>query len=326
MTRRARLLGILLPAAVSAGLLLLVYRRVDPGTLLSGLGEADPAWAVMYVLLSSIEPILRGLRWSMLAGTASPGTAIRGLFIAKAGNNLLPLRMGDAMRAQFIRDRAGVPYSRSVASILAESVLDLFFLGAIVLVFGVFLASSRGLLLAAAILVAVPLLAFLAMKIPGRLPQGIRRSAPCAVLGKIAGHLRSMAAGPRWNGLLVSTSALWILTLATSYCGLRMFLPEVPLLGVIATIVFVYFSVLVPSAPGFIGTYHAAVAGSLALMGYDLCDFPAAPVAIHLLQFVPQTLTGLALGAGYMFSNDWGRAWEGFEHARKSLLDTGERA
>ncbi len=325
MTRRTRILGILLPAAVSAGLLLLVYRRVDPGTLLSGLGQADPAWVVLYVLLSSVEPMLRGLRWSLLVGTASPGIAVRGLFIAKAGNNLLPLRMGDAVRAQFIRDRAGVPYSRSAASILAESVLDLLFLGAIVLVFGVFIASRRGLLLAAAILVAVPALAFLAVRIPGMLPGGIRRSAPFAVFRKIAGHLKAMAAGPRRTGLLVSTSALWILTLATSYCGLRMFLPEVPFLGVIAAIVFVYFSVLVPSAPGFIGTYHAAVAGSLALMGYDLRDYAAAPIAIHLLQFLPQTVSGLVLGAGYLFSNDWARAWEGLKAARTGLLDGGDR-
>lgn len=323
MNRRARLLGVLLPAAVSTGLLLLVYRRVDPGALLSGLGQADPAWMVMYVLLSSVEPMLRGLRWSFLVGTPSPGIAIRGLFISKAGNNLLPLRMGDAVRAQYVRDRAGVPYSRSAASILAESILDLVLLGAIVLVYGIILASRRGMLLAAVLLAAIPALVYLGVKLPGRLPERIRHSAPIVLLGRIAGHLRAMSAGKGRNALLASTLALWILTLATSYCGLRMFLPSVPFLGVIATIVFVYFSVLIPSAPGFIGTYHAAVAGSLALMGYDLRDYAAAPVAIHLLQFIPQTVSGLALGAGYLFSNDWGRAWEGMKAARAGLLGGG---
>jgi len=323
MNRRARMLGVLLPVAVSAGLLLIVYRRVDPGALVTGLGQADPAWTVLYVLLSFVEPVLRGLRWSLLIGTRSPGTAIRGLFISKAGNNLLPLRMGDAVRAQFVRDRAGIPYSRSAASILAESILDLVLLGAIVLVFGVFLASRRGMVLAAVLLAAIPALVLLAVKLPGRLPARIRHSAPLVLFGRISGHLKTMYGKNGRNALLASTLALWALTLSTSYCGLRMFLPSVSFLGVIATIVFVYFSVLIPSAPGFIGTYHAAVAGSLALMGHDLRDYAAAPVAIHLLQFIPQTLAGLALGAGYLFSNDWGRAWEGLKAARAGLLGGG---
>jgi hypothetical protein len=277
--------------------------------------------AGLYVLLSTIEPLLRGLRWSILTGSSSRGPAIRGLYIAKAGNNLLPLRMGDALRAQYIRDKAGVPYTRSVASILAESVLDLCLLGLLVLVYAVLAASSRGLVYGIVMLVALPAgawLAFLAVKrvVSGRSPG----SGIAGTISRVIHHLSGILGGGRAPALVSSTVVLWALTLVTSWCGLRIFLPHVTLLGVLSTIVFVYLSVLVPSAPGFVGTYHAAIAGSLAVMGFSLSEYPAAPVLIHLLQFLPHTLIGIALGVRYLFSNDWGRVRSDFAEVRRSLL------
>jgi glycosyltransferase 2 family protein len=324
MNSRIKGLGLLIPVAVSISLLLLVYRKIDPGSLVDGFRSANLFWASLYILLSTVEPVFRGIRWSLLVPPASKGTTVRGLYIAKAGNNLLPLRMGDAIRAQFIRDRAGVPYSRAAASILAESVLDLLFLGAIVLLFGIFMASKKGILLASALLVALPLLGFLAVKTAGHLPLRVRRSRPVLAVSKVVGHLRRISEGRNRIALLASTAVLWILTLFTSYCGLMIFLPEVTVLGVLATIVFVYFSVLVPSAPGFIGTYHAAIAGSLALMGYELSGYPAAPIAIHLFQFIPQTAIGLILGVRYLFSNDWTKAWDGLRAARDRFFQGGD--
>jgi uncharacterized membrane protein YbhN (UPF0104 family) len=232
--------------------------------------------------------------------------------------------MGDTIRAQYIRDREGVPYSRSVASILAEAVLDLLFLGVILLLFGIYMASRNGILLASALLVLLPLLGVLAVRTAGSLPLRIRRSRPVLAVSKVIGQLRYISKGKNRIAVLASTAILWIFTLFTSYCGLKIFLPEVTVLGVLTTIVFVYFSVLVPSAPGFIGTYHAAIAGSLALMGYELSSYPAAPIVIHLLQFIPQTLIGLILGVKYLFLNDWTKAWDGLRSAKDRFFQGGD--
>jgi uncharacterized membrane protein YbhN (UPF0104 family) len=322
MRARTRYLSFILPVVISVGLLFLMYRNIGLRSLVGEMGTASPFWTGAYVLLSTVEPLVRGLRWSLLSG-APAGTAIRGLYVAKAGNNLLPLRMGDAVRAQYVKDRAGVPYSGAVASIFAESALDLLFLGAIVLFFALFAASRKGALLAGALLLGVPLAILAASKALGAVPDRLRRAGPLTVLGSVGLHLKRLFRSPSRVPVLLYTTLLWMLTLAASYCGLRMLLPSVSMLGVVSSIVFVYFSILVPSAPGFIGTYHAAMAGSLAVMGYDLAAYPAVPIAVHLLQFIPQTALGLIIGMGYLFSNDWRSALENLDSARRKLFGTG---
>ncbi len=319
--RGMRLLGTVLPVLVSLAILVLLYRRVDLDSLVAGLRSGSPPWVLSYVLMSAVEPVLRGIRWALLSGARPFSISVRGLFIAKAGNNLLPLRMGDAVRSQYIRDKAGVPYSRSAASILAESVLDLAMLGVLVLAYAAAAVSTRGLLYGLGMLVVLPMAIVAVIAAEKRRKHSIAREGGLvSLVHKVAGHLSVMMRGRRAPFVLAATALVWIHALATSWCGLRAFLPTVTPLGMIATIVFVYLSVLVPSAPGFVGTYHAAVAGSLALMGYNLASYPAAPIAIHLLQFLPQTLIGILLGLRYLFSNDWRKALGDFITARKRLL------
>jgi len=320
MSGRNKLLGLIIPVVISIGLLVFIYRNVGILTLAGEIRKANPIWVVAYLVLSMIEPLVRGLRWSFLVSVKSKKTAIKGLYIAKAGNNIFPLRIGDAIRTQYLRDKESVPYSRTIASIFAESALDLALLGVIVLSFALFAASAKGYYLAIALLVGLPLSLFLAWKVLKASRSKFRKTGLFRVLESIGGQLRSISLIRKKLSVILYTMLLWSLTLGASYCGLKMFLPSVSLLGVMAAIVFLYFSILVPSAPGFIGTYHAAMAGSLIVMGYDLASYPAVPIAVHLLQFVPQTVIGLLIGMRYLFSNNWREALDVMNHARKKLL------
>lgn len=317
---KKRLWGLILPVAVSVGLLFFLYRDVGIITLAEEVRNANLFWVAAYILLSTIEPLVRGLRWSLLLALRSKSHAVKGLYIAKAGNNILPLRIGDAVRTQYLRDKADVPYPRAIASIFAESALDLAVLGLIVLLFAFFEASEKGFMLAAVLLVVAPALLFVLWRALGAGSRKTDRSGLFHAVRAVLGHLGSFLHSRRKTPVLLYTLLLWILTFGASFCGLRMFLPSVSLLGALTAIVFVYFSILVPSAPGFIGTYHAAIAGSLVVMGYDLSGFPAVPIAVHLLQFIPQTALGLLIGVGYLFSNNWKEALNAMNRSRKRLF------
>ncbi|MFO7626235.1 MAG: lysylphosphatidylglycerol synthase domain-containing protein, partial [Candidatus Fermentibacteraceae bacterium] len=171
MKSSLRIAGFVLPIFISLGLLFLIYKETDPVSIVHEFGSADLLWAGLYFFLSSLEPLVRGVRWSLLAVPVKRSNAIRGLYISKAGNNLLPLRMGDAVRAQYIRDKDGIPYSGSAASILAESLLDLLLLSLIVLVYGVSIASVKGIFLSILLLFSLSLVFLLIVKgrmlIPG---------------------------------------------------------------------------------------------------------------------------------------------------------------
>jgi len=313
-------MGFILPILVSLILLFIIYRHIDFLQLVSSIKSAKVTWVVIYVLLSSVEPLIRGWRWSFLVRSSSKSITVKGLFIAKAGNNLLPFRMGDAVRTQYIKDKAGIPYSTTAASIIAETALDLAMLGLFVLVFALFVASTKGMLLSLILLIGVPASFLLLVKGKAMIPRFVRESKLFVIASILMGRLRLIIRNKNRIAVLMISALLWCVTLSASYAGLMMFLPEVGFMGVISAIVFVYFSVLVPSAPGFVGTYHAALAGTLAIMGYSIAEYPAVPIVLHLLQLVPQTLIGLVFGIRYIFSNDWKNALDGLKGARAKIM------
>jgi glycosyltransferase 2 family protein len=57
----------------------------------------------------------------------------------------------------------------------------------------------------------------------------------------------------------------------------------------------VNFSILVPSAPGYVGVFQAGTVAAFMAMGQDVSFGLAFGVAIHAAQFIPTTLIGVAL-------------------------------
>lgn len=316
---------LVLPTAVSLAIIAALYSRTDLRSLWDGIRSADPAWLGAYALMGLVDPVLRGLRWHSLVGRGRAGQAVRAVFVGKAGNNLLPARIGDAMRIQMTRDISGAPYRRVVASVLAETVLDLSVLAVLTLLLA-FLAAGRANILQAGLAAAAVLAAVFAVILhggPSRLLQ--RGRGPARAAGLILEHV-ARSIRERGTRVLLTTGAIWASALASSWAGLEAFLPGVTPVGVIASIVFVYFSVLIPSAPGFIGSYHAAVAGAVLLMGYGFDEHAALPLVLHLVQYVIQTSAGLFLGFGFIFGHDWRRVWADLSDARRRFLKGEDQA
>lgn len=317
---------LILPTAVSLAIIVILYSGTDLRSLWDGIRSADPAWLGVYALLGLVDPVLRGFRWHSLVGRGRVGQAVRAVFVGKAGNNLLPARIGDAMRIQMTRDLSGAPYRRVVASVLAETVLDLSVLAVLTLLLA-FLAAGRANILQAGLAAAAILAAVFAVILHGGPSRLLLRSGrgPARAAGLILEHV-ARSIRERGARVLLTTGAIWVSALASSWSGLEAFLPGVTPVGVIASIVFVYFSVLIPSAPGFIGSYHAAVAGAVLLMGYGFEEHAALPLVLHLVQYVMQTSAGLFLGFGFIFGHDWRRVWADLSDARRRLLKGEDQA
>ena len=58
-------------------------------------------------------------------------------------------------------------------------------------------------------------------------------------------------------------------------------------------VVFLSVGTMVPSSPGFIGTFHVAVAYALELMGVDPSMAASVAIASHFMATVPWTIIGL---------------------------------
>lgn len=303
---------------MSIAILLVLYARIDTSEAIRGMADIDLAWAGIYVLLVCIEPFVRGFRWYALLGQGGLRPSVLGMYIGKAGNNLFPLRIGDAIRVQFVRDRTGIPYRRAVSSLACEMLLDTGVLALLAVGFALFAARKYGSVLQVGlgILVGIMLLFGILLLVSKRQFGG----RILKLLGILGSQLGSMLSGRGGLAVLLRTALLWAYTIFTAWCGLRILLPEVSFVGAISSVVLVYFAALIPSAPGFIGSYHAAVAASLEVMGYSFRDYASLPVVVHALQFIPQTLLGLMLGLKYLIKNDWKRAYSDLNAARSRLL------
>jgi glycosyltransferase 2 family protein len=306
------------PALVSVVILMLLYSRVDMAEAIRGMAGIHPAWAGIYLLLVCMEPSVRGLRWQSLLGQGGLRQAILGMYIAKAGNNLFPLRIGDAIRVQYVRDRGGVPYRRVVSSLVCEMLLDTGVLALLAVGFTLLAARKYGPVLLAGLGILAAILVLSAALL--LLSRRRNRGHALELLGILGTQLGGMLSGKRGLAVLLRTAFLWAYTILTAWCGLRILLPDVSFSGAMSSVVLVYFAALIPSAPGFIGSYHAAVAASLEFMGYSFWEFASLPVVVHALQFIPQTLLGLVFGMKYLIGNDWRKAYSELNAARSRLM------
>lgn len=122
MTRRFWI-GIL----VTVGLMVLFLWKVDAGEVLKELQSANYAYFIPAVLVYFAALGLRALRWRYILLHLKP-IPVRRLYpvvaIAYMANNVLPIRLGELVRAHFIGEREGVSKASGLATIGVERVFD----------------------------------------------------------------------------------------------------------------------------------------------------------------------------------------------------------
>jgi len=306
-----KLLRRLIPVAVSLSFLGVLYARTDWSTFAASMADIDLKWLLVMIPCTLATGVFRGIRWGVLSRWKSGGAGpVKALFISRAGNNLMPFRIGDLVRIQYAKDKGSVPYTASVSGVFLELVIDMGILSVMGIVFSLVTGSFP---VIAVISAAVMLmLAAGLLYLHGRGTDG--SSKPRGWLPSLLLRLTARLRGLTFSrslvtGLLLSVP-LWCMTLFSTYAGFRMLLPHVSMMGLFGGVVLIFLSATIPSAPGFIGTYHAAVGAAIILMGYDFAGYSALPVLLHGTQYIVQTVVGLAFGFSYIFRNNWSTARE----------------
>jgi uncharacterized protein (TIRG00374 family) len=296
-------LGAMISVAALAGVILWATQQEAPALPSSPGRLAELAAAIAFYLAGCA---VRAERWYELLrynGAQPRRLDAYGLVaVAYFGNNVLPARAGDALRVVLIAPRARTDARTAIGTIVAERVLDVVVLLGlfVVLAYGVLGGidvPSAGRLVFAALLVAgliaVAAAAAWVLQRRGHLRRVLAFLAPMAEATR---RLRSNH-GLRLLGITFAIWALeWIAWWLTARAvGLDLALLEVGYLMGLASMF-----ALVPSGPGYIGTFDAAV-----VFGVRALDFTGAQALSYvlLLRFVvtvPITLIGfVVLMAGY---------------------------
>jgi uncharacterized membrane protein YbhN (UPF0104 family) len=303
-------LKFLVAIAISVVFSVLFVRSIDLDAVWRALRHADYVYVLPALGLFALSVAFRSLRWHyfLLPGH---GLGWRDLLpsvlIGYAGNNLLPLRAGELVRAQHLADRFGVPRMQTFGALLMERLFDGFVLAVLVL-WGLLLADAGdaylglGLAFLAATMGAGSICFRLALR-PGF--AGWLAALPIPFVtqwlrGEIAGLGVSF-----FNGFSVLTSvsrlapaglcsvAAWGLELAMYWLiaegfDLQASFVTVAFAGAAANI-----SLSLPSAQGGVGPFE--VFATEALLGFDIVrdDAAAYALALHFFLIVPVSLVGL---------------------------------
>jgi uncharacterized protein (TIRG00374 family) len=272
-------------------------RSIDPECILAAMG------------LVLFNMILRALRWMVLLGGASAGfgSAFSALMVGYLSNNVLPARGGDLVRVYAFSCRTEIAWSRILATVAVERVLDL---AAIVIVVGIVAAASPippwmrqgGAFLAGG--TAVGLAGLLLLRFVGDrslqfLLRPVRTRAPALAsrlmqMGNefIAG-LNAVQRPPSAVLFLLFTAGIWVLEIAIVLeIAWAFSLSLSPADGVVLML-FSLFSSLIPALPGQFGLYEFAIVSGLNYTGHGgVIALPFA-LTLHLVLIASTTILGL---------------------------------
>jgi uncharacterized protein (TIRG00374 family) len=309
----------LIVASVFAVIFLwLVGRYISFEELTSAFDKAKPGWILAATVVFFVGYAFRIERWRlMLVHDNSRLTWLDcvGPFLASvAANNVLPFRAGDIIRVVCFNKRLGITVSVSVTTLMMERAMDLvvllFLLSFTLLIFDLNIYSLIGitsLLLGSIALIFLILLLFpnILRIVINRIEEFICRFLPKRQ-GWIVKQIRStddlllQLSKNKLMAKLIGWSALaWIAEGCVFWCA-AIALPSVskPISAWLALPVGT-LSTVIPSTPGFIGTFDYFTSQSMVLMGNELAASAAYAFTVHAIIWFPPTI----LGGIYIFLN-----------------------
>lgn len=306
MTRGRALVGL----AISGLLLLLFFRAVDPRQVLASLAEANFAYLPPAILVYFAGVWVRGVRWGMLLhqfARLPPPRLFRAVVIGFAVNDVTPFRLGEIARAYLLVRWAGVPAGSTFATIVVERLFDGLTLCGILVVARLWLPDSALLAwmagLASVVFVLGTAGAYVGVLWPRfvlRIADLVLRAAP----GRLRARLRRLCetfllglSVLRRGRLLLLTSALstaaWLGEALMYYLIMLGFGFDEGLLAALLGMVAANLGSMVPSAPGYVGTFHVPLKTVLTeVFSVEAALAASYTLVVHATLIVPVVLVG----------------------------------
>lgn len=303
-----RPLKILLGIAISAALMVWLFWNVDVRAVAARLADTRWSWLSVSMALNLASLWARAVRWRYLfPPRAQPTHLFNAVMIGYMGNNLLPLRAGEVLRA-YVVTRRGQRFWTTVTTLVVERALDGLAVG-IVLAFVFFqIPTPREVAWASEVFVAlvlamlVVLVAIAAAPLPCRiLIHSLMYRWP-GIEVRVLGAFDTMSdglQGMRRPSQLLPTAAwslaIWTVIVLSVWTGFFAASLDLSLTAALCVIAFIGLGVSLPSSPGFVGVIQAATVLALSFFGVGKADALGFSLLLHASQFVPVTIWGLLL-------------------------------
>ncbi|MBW2077566.1 MAG: hypothetical protein DRG87_04040 [Deltaproteobacteria bacterium] len=302
---------------ISALFTYLAFHNVDLQLLYQSIASTSIPLIIPVVILTFVLYVIRALRWFHLLEPVKKigfGSLFSSTVIGFAANCVLPARLGEFIRANYIGRMEHISKSSSFGTIVMERLFDTF---SILLLFSfvmLFIDFPRewasegralrtgGLILFLLFLVSIVLIVVLRGKTTAflRIAEKVLFFLPEKPRHRLVEMLDGFSRGlvlvkgrSKLIAVIVYSLVLWGLYVVQIYVlGLSMGL-SLPFMAPFFILVLLCFSVIIPSAPGYIGTFHVACQYGLIFYGFSRGTALSMAIILHAVGFIPTVLLGL---------------------------------
>ena len=262
-------------------------------------GEAL-GWLGLALVVYAGATVARAERWHRIVrrtGVAVPrGETWRLTTVGYMGNNVLPARSGDLLRAFLLAYLSGRRKREALGTVVAERLLDalaltlVFVVAIVVFVRDASVPGGETALVAALVAAALAVAVVAAFALAGR-AGGLRRVRD--LVRPLMAPTRELLSS-HGVGLLGASFAVWALEAAVYLAVAQAAGLDLAPLESLYVVGLTNLFALVPAAPGYVGTFDAAVVFAVDSLGASGSEALAYLVLLRFLLFVPITLVGLA--------------------------------
>jgi uncharacterized protein (TIRG00374 family) len=300
--------------AIGAVFFYLAVRRIDIGQMRQALAAADYGWVLIAGVLMLFSHYLRALRWRyFLAPICTVGTLtlFSAVMIGYAANTFMPAHLGEFLRAFVLGKKKNIPSGAAFASIVVERIVDVISLIAvmafvvIVHPFPPWVERSGWVMLGGSLLLLALLVMCKRHEAGTRaLVERLARPLPRPLVVRIGWLTSTFLAGivplarpAHYLAAGVLSVAIWVCYAAVYYACLEAFHfvagYALPWYVGLVVLVLTTISVVIPSTPGYVGTFHYLCQVALVMFGVPPSEALSYAVVAHLLGVAPPLVIGL---------------------------------
>ncbi|MFU8826153.1 MAG: lysylphosphatidylglycerol synthase transmembrane domain-containing protein [Brevefilum sp.] len=302
--------------AISAVFLYLAFREINYADLWQTLQGVRIWWLVPGLLIYFGGMVVRAWRWQYLLKPlkrVSIGSLFQIIMIGYMGNNVFPLRMGEVLRAVVLKRRDEVSISGSLATIVVEKIFDAVVVVGFVLLNlgqlarlpgGLSLAQVSGLATWAAVIFLVGLAVFVAVAMFPKPAQSLLhgmilkiiperfREPVIGITDKFLEGLMSLRSPVDAVMIMLTSILVWLMETGLYWSVGRALNLDLTFSQLLLLNGLVNMVLLIPAAPGGLGTFDAAGRAVLEAFAIPAETALGYTLILRVAIWVPITLLG----------------------------------
>jgi glycosyltransferase 2 family protein len=304
--------NIIVGCIISSVFIFFAVRGINFSEVIENFRSANYRYVIPIVLLMVVVLFLRSYRWGIILEPRVKYPQWPLFTITAIGFmsiSLLPARLGEFIRPLLVKQKSGVRISSTMATIVVERMFDLLTLMLILCLVILNISLPPEIFKTCIIVLVMVLVIFFVLlllvlkkefsqqifnllldKLPAKIGTALKNQLHAFIEG-----LEILPDVKKIIYVALISLLIWGALGLSCYMLFFSFGFNLPFIAAYAVTLMIAIGVMIPAAPGFIGTYHSACITSLALYSIPKAAALSYAIVLHFLQLIPTVVIGLLL-------------------------------